>query len=351
MSGAPQRPLALAEDLLKALHQSPLPFALVDTRAMTVIDANFPAREVLGWIERDPKDAFVSEFVSPDQVPVVHELMRLLADGSLETYEARRKFLRIDGEVLECHTWVHSARDVVQYAAITIFAPDHPGAVTPPDFDVAATAANPIVVGSLDLELRVARISADTQELLGRRADSLTGMSFVELVHPDDVASFLMTVGRALTHGSGVGLRLRVSDATGAWARVRVVITPLRGGTSAHLGIVMSRAAFADDDAERAADLEQRLWRIALEVQSAGVMDAMHAIPEHPQLPPAQELSSRQWEVLARLQRGERVPGIAREMFLSQSTVRNHLAAIFRKTGVHSQAELLALLRENRHSV
>jgi DNA-binding NarL/FixJ family response regulator len=51
------------------------------------------------------------------------------------------------------------------------------------------------------------------------------------------------------------------------------------------------------------------------------------------------------------LQRGERVPGIAREMYVSQSTVRNHLAAIFRKTGVNSQADLLALLRENRHSV
>src|SRR5690348_8743479 len=100
MSDVSQRPLALAEDLLKALHQSPLPFALVDCHAMTVIDVNFPAREVLGWIERDPKDALVSEFVSPDQVPVVHELMRLLADGSLETYEARRKFLRMDGEVL-----------------------------------------------------------------------------------------------------------------------------------------------------------------------------------------------------------------------------------------------------------
>ena len=36
---------------------------------------------------------------------------------------------------------------------------------------------------------------------------------------------------------------------------------------------------------------------------------------------------------------------IARVMFISQSTVRNHLSAIFERFGVHSKAELLALLQ------
>jgi PAS domain S-box-containing protein len=348
----PERPLALAEDLCKAMHSSPLPFALVDVDAMIVMDVNDPAREMLGWIERDPSGVHVREFVSPDQVPTVIEVMRLLADGGIDTYEARRKFLRLDGEVLECHTWVHSARDVVQGTAIAIFSPDHPGELEPPDFDISRSdPAHGLVVGSLDLELRVARVSADTHELLGRKADSLTGTSFVELLHPDDVASFLMAVGRALSQGAGVGLRLRVHAADGSYVPLRVLVTPLRGGTTAHLGIVLTPATANDETGERASDLEQRLWRIALEVQAAGVMDALHAVPDHSQLPPTHDLSARQWEVLARLQRGERVPGIAREMFLSQSTVRNHLAAIFRKTGVHSQAELLALLRENRQSV
>ena len=39
------------------------------------------------------------------------------------------------------------------------------------------------------------------------------------------------------------------------------------------------------------------------------------------------------------------MPQIARELFLSQSTVRNHLTEMFRKLGVHSQEELLALVR------
>jgi DNA-binding NarL/FixJ family response regulator len=47
-----------------------------------------------------------------------------------------------------------------------------------------------------------------------------------------------------------------------------------------------------------------------------------------------------------RLLRGDRVPAIATELFVSQSTVRNPLSAVFRKTGVNSQPELTALPRD-----
>ena len=42
-------------------------------------------------------------------------------------------------------------------------------------------------------------------------------------------------------------------------------------------------------------------------------------------------------------------PEIARSMYLSQSTVRNHLTAVYRKFGVHSQRELLELLTSTAH--
>ena len=65
----------------------------------------------------------------------------------------------------------------------------------------------------------------------------------------------------------------------------------------------------------------------------------------------AEQLSSRQIEILKRLLDGVRVPAIARELFLSQSTVRTHLSAIYRQLDVHSQEELISLLRNRSGTV
>jgi DNA-binding NarL/FixJ family response regulator len=43
---------------------------------------------------------------------------------------------------------------------------------------------------------------------------------------------------------------------------------------------------------------------------------------------------------------GRRVASIAAELYVSQSTVRNHLSSIFSKFGVHSQAQLVRQLAE-----
>jgi DNA-binding CsgD family transcriptional regulator len=62
-------------------------------------------------------------------------------------------------------------------------------------------------------------------------------------------------------------------------------------------------------------------------------------------VPGVARLTTRELQVVSRLVDGHRPPGIARALFLSQSTVRNHLASVFRKLGVASQEELLELFR------
>lgn len=42
---------------------------------------------------------------------------------------------------------------------------------------------------------------------------------------------------------------------------------------------------------------------------------------------------------------GQRVPTIATALYVSRSTVRNHLAGVYRAFEVHSQADLIELLR------
>jgi DNA-binding NarL/FixJ family response regulator len=86
------------------------------------------------------------------------------------------------------------------------------------------------------------------------------------------------------------------------------------------------------------------MLRIATQLRAAGVGE-LGVVPDVTELDQFAELSPRQVEVLSRLLNGERVATIAAELYLSPTTVRNHLTAIFRKFGVHSQVELLALLR------
>ena len=62
--------------------------------------------------------------------------------------------------------------------------------------------------------------------------------------------------------------------------------------------------------------------------------------------PELRTLTTREGEVLRMLLEGWRVSSIARALFVSEHTVRNHLKAIFRKLGAHSQLELIERLKE-----
>ncbi|MCU1460092.1 MAG: Response regulator containing a CheY-like receiver domain and an DNA-binding domain [Acidimicrobiales bacterium] len=101
-------------------------------------------------------------------------------------------------------------------------------------------------------------------------------------------------------------------------------------------------------------DVRYRLWplaplprRVPTAVLAVELSPLRHARPNRLDLTAdgdGDELSPRQAEILDRLAAGERVPAIAKSLFLSTSTVRNHLSAIFRMYGVHSQHELLTLI-------
>ena len=60
----------------------------------------------------------------------------------------------------------------------------------------------------------------------------------------------------------------------------------------------------------------------------------------HPQSP---SLTAREHEVLRLLARGESTPAIARRLFISAATVRNHAQNILTKLGAHSRLEAVAI--------
>lgn len=98
---------------------------------------------------------------------------------------------------------------------------------------------------------------------------------------------------------------------------------------------------------DRVVELETRLRRIAAELRAAGFLDP-DDLPGGGAEARLSELTPRQREVLERILKGQRVPAIASELFVSPSTVRNHLATIFRRFGVHSQSELIELMSGKR---
>lgn len=92
--------------------------------------------------------------------------------------------------------------------------------------------------------------------------------------------------------------------------------------------------------------MEGRLGQIADVLRDAGVV----RLNLHPGVPPEiaakiADMSRRELEVLQLLLSSRRVSSIARELSISAYTVRNHLRAVFRKLGVHSQTELLEMFR------
>jgi PAS domain S-box-containing protein len=59
----------------------------------------------------------------------------------------------------------------------------------------------------------------------------------------------------------------------------------------------------------------------------------------------SEQLSAREREIVNRLLNGDRVPAIARALYLGQSTVRNHLTSVYRKLNVSSQQDLIDLYK------
>jgi len=170
------------------------------------------------------------------------------------------------------------------------------------------------------------------------------GESVLPLVHPADLPRVL-TMGTKVRSGAldlmRAALNLRASD--GTWIPVDVALTQVSGErrepwlalhcwvpTSPSLGdqgeTSSARPFAAGPDEELAAS---ETW-------------------EHLLLRTYPELSDREREIARAVLSGYRVRTIAQHLFLSTSTVRNHLSSIFHRVGVGSQAEFIERLHDLR---
>lgn len=195
-----------------------------------------------------------------------------------------------------------------------------------------------MVLALTDHDWQIEYMSSDAS-VLGVRGSELRGFPLLGLIHPTVAAEFLIAAGRASVENAGVTIATRMHLGSGGWVGRQCFLTRMCEHHPPRLGMVVCAGPSAAKGDR--SELEGQVRQFALESRGLGSLSTLPALVR---LPVGNELSARQTEIVSRLIAGEGVPQIARSMFLSQSTVRNHLASIYKKFGVHSQNELLASL-------
>ena len=143
-----------------------------------------------------------------------------------------------------------------------------------------------------------------------------------------------------------VRVRLQGVDGDWRWCRTCLATFPDASG----FAFLVTPVSDSSGSADLAQELQERLVRIAFEVQAARALPQTASLPTVSELPGLETLTAREMQILGELRGGRRSSDIARSMNLAQSTVRNHFAAVYRKLGVDSQVSLLAVLNRNLQS-
>lgn len=302
---------------------------------------NPAAAELVGRPRGELIGQHVTDFLSPSDF--VATTISALASGAISATLVKRKLIGRPEGSLPVWIWTRGVNvtDGAMDAVSLVMRTDEVGRFGPDPGQPWRQLAD-VVIGQADSSWRILRISTDVSRVLSARSRDLVGMSMRDLVHPDDVDGIGVYGGndpRLPMHG-----RLRRPD--GGWTEVGLLFATVKVADQESICFALIAHAPNKNHPDRVAELEGRLRRIADEVRAARVLDTVNVLPAAHNLPLA-DLSSRQWEILSRLLRGQRVDTIARELYVSPSTVRNHLSHIFQRFGVHSQRELLDLLRDH----
>ena len=188
----------------------------------------------------------------------------------------------------------------------------------------------------VDLEGRIVLWTRAAERLLGYTASEMLGRPCHVAVQGKD------SDGNVLCHGHCHVLTMArrgepahaydvwacCKDGTKRWLNVSVVRVPDGAGA---IVVHLMRDATATRIPQRAVDMLVR--RIS--------EPAAPPLRTNGELPVA--LTRREREILALLAAGESTPAIAKQLFISTATVRNHTQSILAKLGVHSRLAAVAL--------
>jgi PAS domain S-box-containing protein len=327
------------DEFVAIVNAASRPVALLDLGTLRIVAISASGAERLGFTVGDLVDKRLTNSQDHDEFL---RTIGLLRTGKI-TACAGNPLLHTNTGVTDSPIWTRA----IETGTSTRLAALIPLRLSPTVADsLQAVADISAAVGSVDERGRIRQLSIDVKPLLGYEPADLIGTMPEELIHPHDVDSVRTAFVNASPTRASVNVVVRVRDAAGTWRSLSVIATPRddeRGSVFAATLATPLEVNPANASARRVAELERRLLRIGREVEAAGLGGP--AIPDPETIPGLEDLTARQWQILVRLLHGDRVATIAKEMFLSASTVRNHLSVIYRRLGVHSQAELIEKLR------
>jgi DNA-binding CsgD family transcriptional regulator len=163
-------------------------------------------------------------------------------------------------------------------------------------------------------------------------------------VAPEAVPRCLSALAEASASQNGVTLHLDIlSGVEGPPLACEVLILPLEPSPSC--SFVFLPIAQGTQGEHESGDLSAILLRLGRGAKVAQAARGVFRSGVTRAVPGLSQLTTRELEIMNRLLEGDRVPSIAKSLFLSQSTIRNHLASVFAKIGVSSQQELVDLFR------
>jgi DNA-binding CsgD family transcriptional regulator len=333
-------------ELSEMFRRTPLALAVLDlsSNRLTLVNAVFAALLRLDASQANGLDLL--SLVSAEDRDVVERVLAGVASGLIDSCQGRAHWHpphRASVDVVAAIWPLDSTKPRTRALVVAACADGAP--LGEPWFNTLD--AKRVALGTVDHDWNFREISADAAELFGWDLGDVQGTPLPAVVHPDDVSLLSLTLGRSGAERRAAATRLRVRGGEEGWTAVRLAVSPLCDHNPCRFAValwLLPTRVDGESAYDRASRLEDHLWRIAAEVRAAGIDEVPRSGNGWRANAALRGLSRRQSEILRRLTRGERVPTIARELFVSQSTVRNHLSAIYRKVGVHSQSELLAHL-------
>lgn len=318
-------------ELLAVVGRSSVPALLLEVPSQLILAASEAAA---GAIEAEPSDLVgrnFEEFATDDPTGAVE----LLLTGRVKGFEAER-VLRLRDGVQRIRMWVRVLEQPppIEFVLAVLW---RVGTSAKSQLPAPGADEPRAIFGTVSSQLLIERISEDVS-ILGLDASELVGAPIFRLVSVDSAADVLVALAEAAAHAGGVCTSVLVPSVEGELV-AELLVRRLVPSMSFAFSLVS-----VGDQAAGPFGAEEVLRMLG---RGLGALDTGEAASALDRAGPvgAERLSSRESEIVARLVSGDRVPAIAQALFLSQSTIRNHLSSAFAKLAVTSQQELVDLYR------